>query len=52
MLNPGKLNCSWSSCREGCTKEIFKCWQVLRVGVGVGVGDVGGVGVYVEVKFA
>lgn len=24
----GKQNCSWSSCREGCTKEIFNCWQV------------------------
>ena len=21
-------NCSWSSCREGCTQEIFECHQV------------------------
>ena len=26
----GKTNCSWASCREGCTIEIFKCHQ-LRV---------------------
>ena len=24
----GKTNCSWSSCREGCTIEIFKCHQI------------------------
>ena len=24
----GKANCQWSSCREGCTKEIYSCWQV------------------------
>ena len=24
----GKMNCQWSSCREGCTKEIYTCWQV------------------------
>lgn len=21
-------NCSWSSCREGCTREVFKCTQI------------------------
>ena len=21
-------NCSWASCREGCTMEIFKCHQI------------------------
>lgn len=26
----GKNNCYWSSCREGCTKEIYTCWQVHR----------------------
>ena len=29
-LNYGLTNCSWSSCREGCTAEFFKCHQ-LRV---------------------
>uniref|UniRef100_A0A6A7G683 Protein tipE n=1 Tax=Hirondellea gigas TaxID=1518452 RepID=A0A6A7G683_9CRUS len=24
----GMLNCTWSSCREGCTREIFKCSQI------------------------
>ena len=24
----GKTNCSWASCREGCTIEIFKCHQI------------------------
>ena len=24
----GKSNCKWSSCREGCTVEMFVCWQV------------------------
>lgn len=24
----GVSNCSWSSCREGCTKEIFDCTQI------------------------
>ena len=27
-LRYGKSNCSWASCREGCTAEIFKCHQV------------------------
>ena len=27
-LRYGKTNCSWASCREGCTAEIFKCHQV------------------------
>ena len=25
----GAENCSWSSCREGCTRELYKCFQVL-----------------------
>ncbi|XP_064113002.1 protein tipE-like [Macrobrachium nipponense] len=26
----GQMNCTWSSCRQGCTKlEIYTCWQVL-----------------------
>ena len=28
MMCLGKHNCTWSSCSEGCTKEIFTCWQV------------------------
>ena len=24
----GISNCSWTSCRHGCTREIYKCWQV------------------------
>ena len=24
----GKKRCSWSSCREGCTHEVFTCWQI------------------------
>lgn len=24
----GRHKCQWSSCREGCTKEIFDCWQI------------------------
>ena len=27
-LRYGKSNCSWASCREGCTQQIFKCHQV------------------------
>ena len=25
----GASNCSWSSCREGCTRDIFDCHQVI-----------------------
>ncbi|TMW41685.1 hypothetical protein DOY81_013236 [Sarcophaga bullata] len=25
----GARNCSWSSCREGCTKEIYDCTQIM-----------------------
>ena len=24
----GISNCSWTSCRLGCTREIYKCWQI------------------------
>lgn len=24
----GVSNCTWSSCREGCTKELFECTQI------------------------
>ena len=24
----GSTNCSWSTCKEGCTKEIFECDQI------------------------
>ncbi|CAB4067810.1 unnamed protein product [Lepeophtheirus salmonis] len=25
----GINNCSWTSCRLGCTKEIYRCWKIL-----------------------
>lgn len=25
----GASNCTWSSCREGCTKEVYGCTQIL-----------------------
>jgi len=27
-VKSGKSKCQWSSCREGCTVDMFKCWQV------------------------
>ena len=24
----GISNCSWTSCRVGCTRDVYKCWQV------------------------
>ncbi|XP_015430081.1 PREDICTED: protein tipE [Dufourea novaeangliae] len=54
-LSPGTSNCSWTSCREGCTKELYDCTQIrvnykLPVnasddddGQGEGGGAVGGV---------
>lgn len=24
----GSKNCSWSSCREGCTKDVYECTQI------------------------
>ena len=24
----GRSNCSWASCREGCTAQIYKCHQI------------------------
>lgn len=24
----GVSNCTWSSCREGCTKELYECFQI------------------------
>ena len=29
-VKTGKSNCTWSSCREGCTADMFKCFQVKR----------------------
>ena len=26
----GTTNCSWASCREGCTADIFKCHQIRQ----------------------
>lgn len=31
----GASNCSWTSCREGCTKEVYECTQI-RVNYKVG----------------
>ena len=28
-LFTGLSNCSWSSCREGCTRDIFSCHHIL-----------------------
>ena len=28
-MDVGDRNCSWSSCREGCTRELYKCFQVI-----------------------
>lgn len=28
MVAPGASNCSWTSCREGCTKELYDCKQI------------------------
>ncbi|XP_014242585.1 protein tipE isoform X1 [Cimex lectularius] len=41
--NKGMSNCSWTSCKEGCTKDVFTCTQI-RVNYKVdraerGVGD-------------
>lgn len=27
-VNRGKSNCLWSSCREGCTADMYHCYQV------------------------
>lgn len=27
-IRQGASNCSWTSCREGCTKEIYTCTQI------------------------
>ena len=27
-INHGKSNCKWSSCREGCTADMYHCYQV------------------------
>ena len=26
----GKSNCKWSSCREGCTADMYICYQVIQ----------------------
>lgn len=38
----GLSNCQWSSCREGCTKEVYECWHIrvrYRSSVPVGKAD-------------
>lgn len=51
-LSPGTSNCSWTSCREGCTKELYDCTQIrvnyklpsnASEGSDEGGGEVGGV---------
>ncbi|EZA57671.1 Protein tipE [Ooceraea biroi] len=48
----GTSNCSWTSCREGCTKELYDCTQIrvnyklpdnVSEGADEGGGAVGGV---------
>ncbi len=45
-ISHGKSNCHWTSCREGCTSELYVCYQVRvhysRQGwePGLAVGDV------------
>lgn len=29
VTNRGASNCTWSSCKEGCTKELYECTQIL-----------------------
>jgi len=29
LSEPGLSNCSWSSCREGCTRDIFSCHHII-----------------------
>ncbi len=29
-IRHGKTNCNWTSCREGCTADMFICYQVWR----------------------
>ena len=28
ITRQGTSNCSWSSCREGCTKDVYECTQI------------------------
>ena len=28
VFKVGMSNCTWASCREGCTNEIFRCTQI------------------------
>lgn len=28
IVSSGASNCSWTSCREGCTKELYDCTQI------------------------
>lgn len=35
--NRGASNCSWTSCKEGCTKEVYECTQI-RVNYKLGKG--------------
>ncbi len=30
-IRHGKSNCLWSSCREGCTADMYHCYQVRVV---------------------
>ncbi len=31
-IQHGKSNCKWTSCREGCTAELYVCYQVRKRG--------------------
>lgn len=28
LIRSGASNCSWTSCREGCTRELYDCTQI------------------------
>ena len=28
QYSQGKQHCAWTSCREGCTHEVYTCWQL------------------------
>ena len=28
QYSQGKQHCAWTSCREGCTHEVYTCWQI------------------------
>lgn len=31
VVKHGKSNCTWSSCREGCTADMYQCYQASDI---------------------